>query len=184
MVTIWQWLVEKKDDIVLFVTSSSFIGFVTSVILIVKQLKANKKNTEVNNELKASLAEVNSLATNVKAIAEVRETVEKVKSDVEKVKQSAADTMDLLTQKVNAMLEVQSLVYSTVKDERIRNNIAGIIADAKYADTMARAALEKEIENLKTALESKVEVIKTAVNDTTAKVKKVVSENKTVIPRY
>ena len=182
--TMVEWLLAKKDEIILFVTSSTFVGFVTSIFMILKQKKANKKNSEINAQLKSSLEEVNMLASDVKAIKEVNQVVTRIKTDVEGVKQNVTETLDLLTQKINAMLEVQSLVYSTVKDEKIRNNIAGIIADAKYADATARAALEKEIDNLKTALNSKVEVIKNAVNDTTAKVKKVVSENKTVIPRY
>ena len=85
---------------------------------------------------------------------------------------------------MNAVLEVQSVVYSTIKDETIRKNVSGILMDAKYSETATRASLEAEVENLRKKVNEKIEVIKDVVEDTAVKVKKVTANNKSSVPRY
>ena len=51
--------------------------------------------------------------------------------------------------KVNAILDVQSLVYQTIKDENTRVAVNNILTNAKYAVTEQRAQLIKELNSLK-----------------------------------
>ena len=118
----------------------------------------------------------NSTATNDQLLT--------VQTDLDAFKKETYDALDVLVQKMNAVLEVQSLVYSTIKDETIRKNVSGILMDAKYTETSTRASLEAEVESLRKKVNEKIEVIKDVVEDTAVKVRKVTNNNKSSVPRY
>lgn len=185
---IWNWFVLNKDEIVLFFTSSNFVAFMTTIVMLVKQLKANKSNNETNKGLKTSLDNAVSIASDVVSIRDnssaTNEQLVNVQNDLESFKKETCDTLDVIIQKMNAILEVQSIVYSTIKDETIRKNVSGILMDAKYSETATRASLEAEVESLRKKVNEKIEVIKDAVDDTAVKVKKVTANNKSSVPRY
>lgn len=185
---IWNWFVLNKDEIVLFFTSSNFVAFMTTIVMLVKQLRANKVNNETNNGLKASLDNAISIASDVVSIRDnstaTNDQLLTVQTDLDAFKKETYDALDVLVQKMNAVLEVQSLVYSTIKDETIRKNVNGILMDAKYAETATRASLEAEVESLRKKVNEKIEVIKDVVEDTAVKVKKVTNNNKSSVPRY
>lgn len=185
---IWNWFVLNKDEIVLFFTSSNFVAFMTTIVMLVKQLRANKVNNETNNGLKASLDNAISIASDVVSIRDnstaTNDQLLTVQTDLDAFKKETYDALDVLVQKMNAVLEVQSLVYSTIKDETIRKNVNGILMDAKYAETATRASLEAEVESLRKKVNEKIEVIKDVVEDTAVKVRKVTNNNKSSVPRY
>ncbi len=185
---IWNWFVSNKDEIVLFFTSSNFVAFMTTIVMLVKQLKANKSNNETNKGLKTSLENAVSIASDVVSIKDNSSTTNDklatVQNDVENFKKETYDALDVIVQKMNAVLEVQSVVYSTIKDESIRKNVSGILMDAKYAETATRASLEAEVESLRKKVNEKIEVIKDVVEDAAVKVKKVTTNNKSSVPRY
>ncbi|MBR2385234.1 MAG: hypothetical protein IKA99_06495 [Clostridia bacterium] len=178
----------NKDEIVLFFTSSNFVAFMTTIVMLVKQLKSNKANNETNKGLKSSLDNAVSIASDVVSIrdnsAATNDQLLTVQTDFEEFKKETYDALDVIVQKMNAVLEVQSLVYSTIKDETIRKNVNGILMDAKYAETATRASLEAEVEILRKKVNEKIEVIKDVVEDTAVKVRKVTNNNKSSIPRY
>ena len=185
---IWNWFVLNKDEIVLFFTSSNFVAFMTTIVMLVKQLKANKSNNETNKVLKTSLDNAVSIAGDVVGIRDnisaTNDGFAAVKNDLESFKKETYAALDVIVQKMNAVLEVQSVVYSTIKDETIRKNVSGILMDAKYSETATRASLEEEVENLRKKVNEKIEVIKDVVEDTAVKVKKVTASNKSSVPRY
>lgn len=185
---IWNWFVSNKDEIVLFFTSSNFVAFMTTIVMLVKQLKANKSNNETNKGLKTSLENAVSIASDVVSIRDNSSTTNDklatVQNDVENFKKETYDALDVIVQKMNAVLEVQSVVYSTIKDEAIRKNVSGILMDAKYAETATRASLEAEVESLRKKVNERIEVIKDVVEDAAVKVKKVTKNNKSSVPRY
>ena len=51
--------------------------------------------------------------------------------------------------KVNAILDVQSLVYQTIKDENTRVAVNNMLTNAKYAVTEQLAQFIKELNSLK-----------------------------------
>lgn len=185
---IWNWFVLNKDEIVLFFTSSNFVAFMTTIVMLVKQLKANKSNNETNKGLKTSLDNAVSIAADVVSIRDnssaANDQLVTVQNDFESFKKETYDALDVIVQKMNAVLEVQSIVYSTIKDETIRKNVSGILMDAKYTETATRASLEAEVESLRKKVNEKIEVIKDVVEDAAVKVKKVTANNKSSVPRY
>ena len=185
---IWNWFVLNKEEIALFFTSGNFVAFITTIVVLIKQLKANKVNNTTNDGLKASLDDAISIASDVVSIrdnsAATNDQLLSVQTDLDVFKKETCDELGVLVQKINAILEVQSLVYSTIKDETIRKNVNGILMDAKYAETATRASLEAEVESLREKVNEKIEVIKDVVEDTAVKVKKVTNSNKSSVPRY
>ena len=160
----------------------------TTIVMLVKQFKANKSNNETNKVLKTSLDNAVSIAADVVGIRDnisaTNDGFATVKNDLESFKKETYAALDVIVQKMNAVLEVQSVVYSTIKDETIRKNVSGILMDAKYSETATRASLEAEVENLRKKVNEKIEVIKDVVEDTAVKVKKVTANNKSSVPRY
>lgn len=151
--SIYRWLAEHKDQIIAFLTSTNFAGIVSMIVITIKQTKATKIGTLSMNNLIAPLKEVNALATRVGDAADTSNTIltniATLQNKITDITNNITKTLDVVQYKVNSMLEVQSLVYSTIKDDNIRANVANILTTAKLSEDATRAELEKQIEELK-----------------------------------
>ncbi len=151
--SIYRWLAEHKDQIIAFLTSTNFAGIVSMIVITIKQTKATKIGTLSMNNLIAPLKEVNALATRVGDAADTSSTIlsniATLQNKITDITNNITKTLDVVQYKVNSMLEVQSLVYSTIKDDNIRANVANILTTAKLSEDATRAELEKQIEELK-----------------------------------
>lgn len=151
--SIYRWLAEHKDQIIAFLTSTNFAGIVSMIVITIKQTKATKIGTLSMNNLIAPLKEVNALATRVSDAADTSSTIlsniATLQNKITDITNNITKTLDVVQYKVNSMLEVQSLVYSTIKDDNIRANVANILTTAKLSEDATRAELEKQIEELK-----------------------------------
>ena len=78
------------------------------------------------------------------------------------------NSMDILLTKVDAMIEVQSVVYTTIKDDKTRATVNNLLTNAKYAVTEQRKKLIDELEALrqqiKTQAEAQKQLVEHAVN--------------------
>ena len=151
--SIYRWLAEHKDQIIAFLTSTNFAGIVSMIVITIKQTKATKIGTLSMNNLIAPLKEVNALATRFGDAADTSSTIlsniATLQNKITDITNNITKTLDVVQYKVNSMLEVQSLVYSTIKDDNIRANVANILNTAKLSEDATRAELEKQIEELK-----------------------------------
>ena len=151
--SIYRWLAEHKDQIIAFLTSTNFAGIVSMIVITIKQTKATKIGTLSMNNLIAPLKEVNALATRVGDAADTSSTIlsniATLQNKITDITNNITKTLDVVQYKVNSMLEVQSLVYSTIKDDNIRAKVANILTTAKLSEDATRAELEKQIEELK-----------------------------------
>ena len=151
--SIYRWLAEHKDQIIAFLTSTNFAGIVSMIVITIKQTKATKIGTLSMNNLIATLKEVNALATRFGDAADTSSTILRniatLQNKITDITNNITKTLDVVQYKVNSMLEVQSLVYSTIKDDNIRANVANILTSAKLSEDATRAELEKQIEELK-----------------------------------
>ena len=174
----WQWVVEHKDQIVIFFTSGNFVGFIANIILLFKALKGVNNNTSSTNTLNSTIVENKKFTEKFNEINDKLNELTKLANTMEQLEES-------LLNKLGAMLEVQSLVYATIKDEPTRVAVLNILANAKYTETAQRAQLIKQLEELKSQLTSKnAEVIEDAVS-TVNKAEELVNNTKpTVVQRY
>ena len=188
------WLVEHKDGIVVFFTSSNFIAFISTIILIVKQIAATKASITEVSTANETLTKTNILAENVKDVsdtAKLTETeVQNLKDNVAEMENKLNKALSFLEQKLDAIIDVQSIVYSTIRDETVRQNVANILTSAKFFGDSTKAEMQQEITRLKEAIEATVAVANDAVNKNKEKLNTTSADNtkskksKTSAPRY
>ena len=179
---IGQWIMIHKDEIVVFLTSSQFIALAANIASWVKTNKKTKENTTSTNALTAALGKNETLNTRSEEIKnDTTEIIalQKTLSDFcSAMDNKITGTLGSLGKKLNAMLEVQSIVYSTIKDEKIRSTVNSILTNAKYTETATRAELQRQVEELRAMVASKTSELNAVVNKTVQDVVAVVAGDK------
>ena len=165
---IGKWFVENKETILAVLTaiqSSGLIGFIAWAVKSTKQVKLNTKTTETLNN---SIACVDGLNGEVAEMKDVNKTLIEKCEYLENQMNDLQNSMDILLTKVDAMIEVQSVVYTTIKDDKTRATVNNLLTNAKYAVTEQRKKLIDELESLrqqiKTQAEAQKQLVEHAVN--------------------
>ena len=165
---IGKWFVENKETILAVLTaiqSSGLIGFIAWAVKSTKQVKLNTKTTETLNK---SITCVDSLNGEVTEMKDVNKTLIEKCEYLENQMNDLQNSMDILITKVDAIIEVQSVVYTTIKDDKTRATVNNLLTNAKYAVTEQRKKLLDELEALrqqiKTQAEAQKQLVEHAVN--------------------
>ena len=165
---IGKWFVENKETILAVLTaiqSSGLIGFIAWAVKSTKQVKLNTKTTETLNN---SITCVDGLNGEVAEMKDVNKTLIEKCEYLENQMNDLQNSMDILLTKVDAMIEVQSVVYTTIKDDKTRATVNNLLTNAKYAVTEQRKKLIDELEALrqqiKTQAEAQKQLVEHAVN--------------------
>lgn len=165
---IGKWFVENKETILAVLTaiqSSGLIGFIAWAVKSTKQVKLNTKTTETLNK---SITCVDGLNGEVTEMKDVNKTLIAKCEYLENQMNDLQNSMDILLTKVDAMIEVQSVVYTTIKDDKTRATVNNLLTNAKYAVTEQRKKLIDELEALrqqiKTQAEAQKQLVEHAVN--------------------
>lgn len=179
---IWTWLVSNKDAIVAVLTSANFMSFITSIVLLVKTLRATKNNTLSSKALNTSVDNLTSITDTINNIdAKLNSlTIEinTIKNDLTNLSLENNEKLDTIIDKQNATMEAQLNVWSTIKDDTIRTNVNNILTTAKYKETTNVIDMRNKIEELQAKLVEKTSEIKQEVDNTVKQVKKVVKSVK------
>lgn len=147
--SIGNWVVTNKDAIVTTLSAIATSGVGVNLWQFFKNRKIVTENTKNASELVAALKENELLKPAVVKVEEMLSTVKEKQVALEKKVIDSINGIDTLVTKVNAILDVQSLVYQTIKDESTRIAVNNILTNAKYAVTEQRAQLIKELNALK-----------------------------------
>ena len=147
--SIGNWFVTNKDAIVTILSTVATSGVGVNLWQFFKNRKIVTENTKNASELVAALKENELLKPAVAKVEEMLSTVKEKQVALEKKVIDSINGIDTLVTKVNAILDVQSLVYQTIKDESTRIAVNNILTNAKYAVTEQRAQLIKELNALK-----------------------------------
>lgn len=165
---IGKWFVENKETILAVLTaiqSSGLIGFIAWAVKSTKQVKLNTKTTETLNK---SITCVDGLNGEVAEMKDVNKVLIEKCDYLENQMNDLQNSMDILLTKVDAMIEVQSVVYTTIKDDKTRATVNNLLTNAKYAVTEQRKKLIDELEALrqqiKTQAEAQKQLVEHAVN--------------------
>lgn len=165
---IGKWFVENKETILAVLTaiqSSGLIGFIAWAVKSTKQVKLNTKTTETLNK---SITCVDGLNGEVIQMKDVNKMLIEKCEYLENQMNDLQNSMDILLTKVDAMIEVQSVVYTTIKDDKTRATVNNLLTNAKYAVTEQRKKLIDELEALrqqiKTQAEAQKQLVEHAVN--------------------
>lgn len=176
-----QWIIDYLNEILLFISSIETISIVGTITALIRTKNTtstnNKENVKLRKEVK-SLSDTNeSLVETVKTSTEENAKL-KAELDVANKKLSeAAEKEDLILTKLDAMLNVQGVVYSTMKDPVARNTVTNIITNAKFAETNQRAKLKEELEKLKTEIVDKSAQVAKAAKEAVNKAEVIIDVN-------
>lgn len=170
----WQWLTDNWQSILVFFTSGQAISLVVAVISIIRQSKAFKAAKISTDALDGSVKAYNeAFKKNDEAIKAISEkfndsftSLTTATSKINDFSENVLELLDTTIAKVNAMLDVQSIVYSTIKDDNIRKNVSDLIVNAKFAENKQKADLLNQIDALKAQIATQVENVKQTVTAT------------------
>lgn len=176
---IYAWLAANSNKIVAFLTSANFLAMLTLVVNTVRTIKTNKgvavTSTDLKNELSESSKNRGVIAS-IKGVSDtIKDVTEATKTAIDETKALLDKELLTVTNKVNAMLEVQSLVYSTIRDDSLRQTVSNLLNTARYSDANTKEQLQSEIDSLKKALNDKMEEVNQTMSDAIDKVQTVVS---------
>lgn len=184
------WVTENYKEITMILTSAQFISLISSIVLLVRSIRKTDDNVVSSKTLNKTLGDTNKMSANVDLLTGnveklTKENVE-LKTKIENMQTDVLNTLDVFTNKVNTILEVQSIVYSTIKDENIRNTVNSLLINAKYSESNARAKLRQEVEDLKSKVHEKINDVVNDVDKTVNAVKGIVTpdENTETVVRY
>lgn len=176
---IYAWLAANSNKIVAFLTSANFLAMLTLVVNTVRTIKTNKgvaiTSTDLKNELTES-SKNRSVIASIKGVSEtIKDVTEATKTTIDETKALLDKELLTVMSKVNAMLEVQSLVYSTIRDDSLRQTVSNLLNTARYSDANTKEQLQSEIDSLKKALNEKMEEVNQTMSDAIDKVQTVVA---------
>lgn len=189
---IWNWILENQSNITTFVSSSSFVaicGLLASIIRSNKNVKDNTLSIQtVNKSVAASQVikdDVDNVNNSVLVLNDnVLDCITQVKlctDAVNKITEVFDEYCNELMAKTNAMVEVQNIVYSTIKDDAVRTAVNTVLLNAKYSDNGSKLKLQEEVAALKEEISSKNEELNKALE---AMVERVSSEVPNTPTRY
>ena len=179
---IYDWVCANGNKIIGVLTSTTFIGMLTMLFNMIRTIKTNKAVNLTGTELKAELVESSKNRTVINTIKDVSAKIKEVSESTKKALDETAEALDkqlsIVMNKVNAMLEVQSLVYSTIHDDSLRQTVSNLLNTARYNDTNTKAQLQAEIDSLKQALNEKMAEVNQTMSEAIDKVQTVVESPK------
>lgn len=171
---IGKWFVENKETILAVLTaiqSSGLIGFIAWAVKSTKQVKLNTKTTETLNK---SITCVDGLNGEVAEMKDVNKALIEKCEYLENQMNDLQNSMDILLTKVDAMIEVQSVVYTTIKDDKTRATVNNLLTNAKYAVTEQRKKLIDELEALRQQIKAQADAQKQLVEHAVNKAQSIV----------
>lgn len=171
---IGKWFVENKETILAVLTaiqSSGLVGFIAWAVKSTKQVKLNTKTTETLNK---SITCVDSLNGEVTEMKDVNKVLIEKCNYLENQMNDLENSMDILITKIDAIIEVQSVVYTTIKDDKTRATVNNLLTNAKYAVTEQRKKLIDELEALRQQIKAQAEAQKQLVEHAVNKAQSIV----------
>ena len=171
---IGKWFVENKETILAVLTaiqSSGLIGFIAWAVRSTKQVKLNTKTTETLNK---SITCVDGLNGEVAEMKDVNKVLIEKCDYLENQMNDLENSMDILITKIDAIIEVQSVVYTTIKDDKTRATVNNLLTNAKYAVTEQRKKLIDELEELRQQIKAQADAQKQLVEHAVNKAQSIV----------
>lgn len=187
----YQWVAENYEKIMMVLQSTQFASLVAGAVFLWKTIVSTKQNMASSKKLDETVSKNNQMSENVVHIKQENETLktqnEMLKSMVQnfetkfdefvgKMNDKLESEQATLTKKLNAVIDVQSIVYSTIRDDNTRNAINSILVNAKFDETAdeTRQKLMQEVADLKSKLAEEMEKVKTMTEEASTKLEEIV----------
>lgn len=183
----WLWFLDNKDTILAWFMSGQAASVITTIVMLVKNAKQIKGNTESTKTLNTTLENTNVMKDDVDTLKEkvsvLTDENAKLSNSVLDLETKLSQSNNLIASKLDAIIEVQSIVYSTIRDDSVRQTVNTILNNARYSDTNFKEQLESEISGLKAEFETKMADISKGMNEAIDKVSNSVNAAETAKAR-
>lgn len=171
-----QWFVDNATYILSFLTPANIIAAIAAIFVAIRNNKATKNTNAIGTAMSNDASKIANVSEtidkNTASIENMKDLhrdleakVKAVSAGIEVMNERATNKLDELEDKMNAILQVQSMVYGTIQDSELRQNVQNLIATAKMSSDHTREKLQAEIESLKAEVSTKVNAISEAVAD-------------------
>lgn len=174
---IWQWFTENKDGITAFFMSGQAISFVAAIVMLIRNLKGMKTNTSSTNALNQTLVNTNTMSESVESLkidfAALKSENDCLRSELKSTETLLEESNKELKNKLNAILEVQSIVYSTIRDDSVRQTVNTLLNNARYSEKNFKEELQSQIDDLQSKLSNEVNAMTDKITESVNKVKTV-----------
>lgn len=173
----WQWI---ETNIVPLLTTTNIMMVLGVIFSLIRQKRNLLDNTASGKELKQAINAVKLQGT---TLDEQTAGLAALKAETDALKESAA----LDATKIDAMLDILHTVFMAQNlPAGSKQVIDGFYTNARYAETQQRAAIVKQVEDLKAQLASMTAAMAEKVDSAETTVKKIVgaksTETQTVKP--
>lgn len=167
-------IISHKDEILVFLSSAEFAVITAMISNLVKSRKTVSANTLSNTALSNTISKqiefVNDGITKIEEF--IQNTTNRVNSIIQTVETfqeqlnainhniallNEADTV--IIYKLDSILEVQSLAYSTLKDTSVRSAIINTLASAKHIETKYVTDIASQLEEMKNSVLTKTQEV-------------------------
>lgn len=184
-----QWIAEHKDIIIATVTSSQFVGFITAIVMFIKQKHKIAENTAQSKSLEDVIKENKDLTNKVDNLQNTINEQNKILADFKDyvVKNTKTNTEDvaIMNEKLNSIIDASSVAWSTIRDEEVRKNVGNILTTAKYREAGKLKDVQDKVVNLQKELLETTQKLQEQIQNNAKKVEEVVDfqpaeEDKTV----
>lgn len=151
--SIWQWFLDNKDAIMAFFMSGQALSFIAALVMLIKNLKGTKENTASTQKLDKTLDNTNNMCDSVTELNNnfklLKEENDNLRNDLKETENKIVQSNEELRNKLNAIIEVQSIVYTTIRDDGVRQTVNTILNNARYSEKNFKESLEKQIDEMK-----------------------------------
>lgn len=161
-----QWINDHQIEIITVLQVIQASGLVGVVVSFIKGCLINKAAKKDNEEINKKLDNMQTKLT------EASQPVEMLQEQIA-----------VISYKVNTMLDVQALVYSTIKNEETRNIVQTKIAAAKNYTIKAAADIASELEKVQQKTEELLKENAETVRSTIKQVKAIVNATDSDVER-
>lgn len=166
--SMWQWFTDNKDAITAFFMSGQFASFIAALIALIKTLGQVKTNTNSTNTLNATMTKTNEMSEAVNGVDDNVKKLTKenqgLRDELDSVYSKLEYQNTQLVDKLNSIIEVQSIVYGTIRDDSVRNTVSTILNNARYSDANTKERLQKQIDELKSTFDNEFTNMKDLVD--------------------
>lgn len=187
----YQWLAENYNKIMMVLQSTQFASLVAGAIFLWKTIVSIRQNTISSKKLNETIFKNNQMSDDVIYIKNENESLKKqndtLKLTVEKfeskfdeftgaVNVKLENEQSTLMKKLNAIIDVQSIVYATIRDDNTRTTINSILTNAKFDETAdeTRQKLMQEVADLKVKLAEEMNKVKTMTEEASTKLEEII----------
>ena len=161
--SIWQWFIDNKDAITAFFISGQALSFVAALVMLVKNLKGTNANTASTKKLNKALEDTNEVHDSVVSLDEnfklLKEENDGLREELKETETRVTISNEELKEKLNAIIEVQAIVYSTIRDDSVRQTVNKVLNNARYCEKNFKESLETQIEELKQSYSNELQAI-------------------------